>query len=111
MRYWIFFLLLFVCVRSSAQLVGTNIYLQGKYVEIGMNNNGSFGACNNATYGLIPPGYHTRSSFGGGTSALAEVFDYGHDGWTVGAPPYMGDYTYPGSPFEGWAIQVNGVRG
>lgn len=93
---------------SSAQLVGTNLFLQGKYVEIGMNNNGSFGACNSATYGTIPAGYHPHLP---GTSALAEVYDYGHDGWATGAPPYMGDYTYPGSPFEGWAIQVNGVRG
>src|ERR1043165_4026200 len=91
-----------------AQLVGTNLYLQGRYLEIGMNNNGSFGACNNATYGILPAGYHAHLP---GTGALAEVYDYGHDGWTVGAPAYMGDYTYPGSPFEGWAIQVNGTRG
>ncbi|MES2702929.1 MAG: gliding motility-associated C-terminal domain-containing protein [Bacteroidota bacterium] len=99
-----------LCCGSSAyaQLVGINVYLQGKYVEIGVTNNGSLGACNSATYGSIPTGYHPHLP---GTGALAEVYDYGHDGWTVGAPPFMGDYTYPGSPFEGWGIQVNGVRG
>jgi len=41
------------------------------------------------------------------------VYDYGHDGWSLPlspTPAYMGDYTYPGSPFEGWEVQMNGVR-
>ncbi|MES2701649.1 MAG: PKD domain-containing protein [Bacteroidota bacterium] len=109
MRNILLFLgLLAITQNASAQLVGTNIYLQGAYVEIGQTNNGSLGACNTAAYGIMPAGYHPHLP---GTGALAEVYDYGHDGWTTGAPPFMGDYTYPGSPFEGWGIQVNGVRG
>jgi gliding motility-associated-like protein len=79
--------------------------LQGRYVEIGINNNGSFGACNATS--TIPVGYHPHLP---GTFALAEVYDYGHDGWAVGAPPFMGDYTYPGSPFEGWELQIGTGR-
>ena len=83
-------------LRSSAQMVGTQLYIPGQWLEIGQTNYGSFGAT------PPPAGYHP---FPAGSN-LAEVYDYGHDGWTVGAPPLMGDYTYPGSPFEGFAIQV-----
>jgi gliding motility-associated-like protein len=86
--------------KVQAQLVGSDMYLQGSYLEIGLLPNASFGA--NAP----PAGYHPYPS---GTN-LAEVYDLGHDGWTVGTPPYNGDYTYPGSPFEGWEIQVAGAQ-
>jgi len=95
---------------SFAQLTGTNCYLQGRYLEIGQNRNASFGTCN--PQGAIPAGYHPHSTTlapPSGTN-LAEVYDYGHDGWTVGAPQYMGDFTYPGSPFEGWEIQIGASR-
>ncbi len=82
---------------ANAQLIMGNAFLQGHYLEIGMDGNGSFGAC---TY--VPASYHPHVSFG---NDLAEVYDYGHDGWTVGTPPYMGDYTYPGNPYEGWELQ------
>jgi gliding motility-associated-like protein len=85
---------------SVAQIVGGNVFLQGHWVEIGELPNGAFGACSS------PAGYHPHV-FG---TNLAEVYDYGHDGWTVGTPPYMGDYTYPGSPFEGWELQIGAGR-
>jgi gliding motility-associated-like protein len=107
-------ILMLCCSKSSmAQWVGTNVYLQGKYVEIGMTPNASFGTCN--PQGAIPAGYHPHMCFGCsgippmGTN-LAEVYDYGHDGWATGAPAYMGDYTYPGSPFEGWELQIGTGR-
>ncbi len=89
--------------ESSAQMAGSSIFLPGHYLEIGQENNGSLGpACSIAGY------YPHPSSFGG--TNLAMVYDYGLDGWTVGSPQYMGDYTYPGTPFEGWEMQVNGTR-
>ena len=92
---------------SQAQIVGTDVFMQGQFVEIGQNANGSFGACTS------PLTYHAHTSFGplptpGG--ALAEVYDWGHDGWTVGTPSMMGDYTQPGFPFEGWSVEVAGVK-
>ncbi len=80
---------------ANAQIVGSDIFLQGKFLEIGMNNNASFGTSSS------PSGYHAHTGPG-----LAEVYDYGHDGWTVGTPAYMGDYSLPGDPEEGWALQV-----
>ena len=96
---------LFSCSLSKAQIVGTNMFLQGRYLEIGMTPNASFGACSS------PASYHSHTATGGTPGgALSEVYDYGHDGWAVGTPAYMGDYTYPGSPFEGWELQVGTGR-
>ena len=99
-RVRLFLMLLTVCVacnyKLNAQLVTGEIYFPGHYLEIGQTTMGSFGA------DPPPAAYHPYPA----GSNLAEVYDYGHDGWTVGTPPLMGDYTYPGSPFEGWGIQV-----
>ena len=102
-------LLLLACLlifagKATAQMSGTSVFLQGNYLEIGEQGNGSFGA------GGIPAGYHPHLSTAGGGTYLAEVYDWGHDGWAVGAPNYMGDYTYPGSPFEGWELQIGTGR-
>lgn len=96
--------------KISAQMVGTNCYLQGRYLEIGMCPNGAFGTCN--PQGAIPAGYHPHTGATPGPSGtnLAEVYDWGKDGWAVGTPPFMGDYTYPGSPFEGWELQIGAGR-
>jgi gliding motility-associated-like protein len=86
-----------LAVGGFAQMVGSQIYLPGQFLEISQSPNGSFGT----DYSLTPPPvYHPH------VANLAEVYDYGHDGWTVGTPPEYGDYTYPGSPFEGWSIQA-----
>jgi gliding motility-associated-like protein len=99
--FLLIFIALFLCktMTSTAQIVGTDAFLQGSWLEIGEITNGSFGTSSS------PGTYHPH--FG---PELAEVYDYGHDGWTVGTPPLMGDYTYPGSPFEGWELQINGQR-
>jgi hypothetical protein len=44
---------------------------------------------------------------GTGTHELGFVADPDMDGWTVGAPPFFGDYFLPGLPFEGWSIQID----
>jgi gliding motility-associated-like protein len=82
-----------------AQIVGGSVFLQGRYAEIGIAENGSWGA------GAAPAGYH-----GGPGPNIAVVYDYGLDGWAVGTPPSFGDYIYPGTPFEGWSVQVAGNR-
>jgi uncharacterized repeat protein (TIGR01451 family) len=96
MIYW--------CSASYGQIVGANVFLQGNFVEIGMLNNGAFGAPSS------PAGYHPNPGASSTSTALAEVYDIGHDGWTVGSPPMMGDFTYPGYPFEGWGLQADGGR-
>ena len=83
-----------------------NLFLQGKYLEIGAQGDGSLGSS------VSPPsGYHPDCSYYlcGASNSLASVYDWGHDGWTTGTPNYMGDYTLPGSPWEEWDIEANGT--
>ena len=116
-RYTLFLstaLLVCCCTTAFSQMVGDNIFLQGAFVEIGIAPNGGFGSTLNAPAGYHPnnpgdffydPAAGTATSL---TSNLGFVADYGADGWTVGTPPYFGDFYLPGTPQEGWAIEVNG---
>jgi len=101
-------------VSANAQLVNCNTFLQGAYVEVGVNFNGAFGSSEPA-----PAGYHPRGAAcetnicGGGTTCgtnLGFVADPAKDGWAVGTPDYIGDYFLPGVPQEGWSIEVAGAE-
>ena len=115
----LFLVLLTLCSNTLyGQMVGDNVFLQGAFVEIGVAPNGGYGSTTPA-----PAGYHP---YLGGTiftfydplaattttsgNFLGFVADYGADGWTVGTPPYFGDFYLPGDPQEGWAITVGGVE-
>jgi gliding motility-associated-like protein len=89
---------------SKAQLIAPNCFLQGAFVEVGVAPNGAFGA------GPVPATYHPRSALGGGGTNIAVVYDYGRDGWAVGTPGFFGDFIFPGTPFEGWSVQIAGSR-
>ncbi len=107
-RFSLYFVIgvLFLCKTSIAQIVTGNLFLQGAYLETGMQRNGALGTSVNQ-----PSGYHHHGGSPpcGGSTVLASVYDWGKDGWTTGSPAYMGDYTLPGSPWEEWAIQVAGT--
>jgi len=101
--------------NTQAQIVSCNAFLQGNYVEVGINTNGAFGSSVNA-----PTGYHPRGSGGtlynscGATCTVTEelgfVADPNRTGWnpSVTGTGYFGDYFVPGTPEEGWAIESNG---
>jgi len=109
--------LLFVFGKTQAQLKDCNAFLKGAYVEVGINWNGAFGSSTST-----PPNYHPKGSSSvqnshacGDSCAISGsnlgfVCDPDKDGWTVGAPPYFGDYFLPGRPQEGWSIQVDSLR-
>lgn len=82
------------------QIVGTNAFMKGVYVEVGENHCGAYGSS-----ALPPAGYHPTLPMTG----LGFVADSDEDGWGVGTPHYCGDYFVPGSPVEGWALQVGGT--
>ncbi len=87
---------LLVSVAANAQIVGANAFMKGTYVEVGVNTCGVYGS------NVLPPaGYHPTEF-----SGLGFVADSDMDGWNVGTPDYCGDYFVPGSPVEGWEIQV-----
>ncbi len=87
----------------QAQLVGGSVFLKGQYVEAGICANGDFGAAS------APAGYHPHTSTAA-AGPLGFVCDVAMDGWTTGTPAYMGDYFTPGSPFEGWNLQIGSIR-
>ncbi len=91
--------------KTNAQMVGADIFLKGKYVEVGIAKNGWYGSDS-----LAPAGYHPHCPACFPSNALGFVADPAMDGWTVGTPAYMGDYFMPGTPFEGWEIQVKGGK-
>ena len=110
------------CVNiACAQLVSDNNFMQGKFLEVVVAPNGAWGNT------VAPPaGYHTFS--GGATSGYTDPvtgtayfgsstmdfqYDASHDGWATaaaGSVNYYGPYFLPGTPFDGWSVQVNGVR-
>lgn len=81
--------------KLSAQIVGADCFLKGEFVEVGINTCGAYGSP------VLPPaGYHPTEG------GLGFVADWESDGWDAGTPDYCGDYFVPGSPVEGWQIQI-----
>ncbi len=98
---------------ANAQLVGDNAFLQGQWLEVAVAPNGSWG--NTVT---VPASYHTRA--GSSTSYTDPLtgtlptgngmdfsFDQGHDGWATGTTPWVGAYFLPGTPFNGWQVEID----
>ena len=82
-----------------------DIFVRGRWVEFGLHKTAnSFG-----TSLLVPAGPDGEFHGNSNTGSMGFVADYGRDGWEEGSPPYSGDYFTPGSPFEGWAVEFNGV--
>lgn len=92
--------IVFSTQTTRAQLVSGKGFLQGKYLEVGMAQCGSFGSSV-----FAPTRYHTQ-----GSSYLGFVADVDKDGWTSGTPGFIGDYFRPGSPEEGFTIEINGYN-
>lgn len=91
----------------AAQTFDGNVFLQGHYLEVGLNENGAFGTSVN-----IPSGYHGNTydtMYNPYTSsysvplALGFVADPNKTGWTA----YYGDFIAPVTPNEGWGISDN----
>jgi hypothetical protein len=87
--------LFFTTITLNAQIVGDDAFLQGNYVELGVNHNGTY------VSDVAPPeGYHNNVD-----GYFGLVIDTDKDGWTEGTPNYCGDYFAPGSPEEGFIIE------
>lgn len=100
---------------ATAQLVNCNGFIKGNYIEVGVNSLGSYGSSTEAPTGYHPRGgnsvFNTCSmTIGPAGTSLGFVADPDKDGWSTGTPAYIGDYFLPGSPYEGWMIEVNGTK-
>lgn len=98
--------------HTYAQLVGDNAFMLGRWLEVGIAPNGSWGNTM-----PVPAGYTTRTGSAlsyvdpiTGTTATGNGLDFsydqGHDGWAVGSPAWYGAFFLPGTPFDGWQIQM-----
>ena len=112
---------LFFCNSAKGQLVSDDVFLQGRYLEVAVAPNGSWGNTVNP-----PAGYHTASGgatysytdpITGTTASSTTSMDFQYNvsmaGWGVagtGGIPFYGPHYLPGTPFDGWSVQVNGVR-
>jgi hypothetical protein len=75
-------------------------FLQGNFVEVGIGGNGHFGST-----GSAPDGYHPRDDEGEGR--IGFISDRDKDGWGNGQDD--GDFFVPGTPFEGFSVDVGGT--
>jgi len=109
---------MFVSGGAYAQIDSCNVFLQGNHVEVGVSPSGSYGSCVPAPSGYHPHGglsdsyYHPCSSGAYTPTPLGFVADPEFTGWdtTSSGSHYMGDYFLPGTPFEGWSVQIAGVQ-
>ncbi|MCA9036957.1 MAG: hypothetical protein KDA91_17600, partial [Planctomycetaceae bacterium] len=69
-------------------------FLQGSFVQVGLGADGAFGSD-----GVAPSGYALAGE------QLALTSDPDKDGFGT----YDGDFALPGSPEEGWGVQVGGI--
>ncbi|MBK8682664.1 MAG: T9SS type A sorting domain-containing protein [Chitinophagales bacterium] len=98
-HFTLFIILCFYSVFISAQIVGTNAFMKGNYVQAGISSSGCF-----VTDSLPPAGYEVT-----GLTGLGFIADPDGDGWDVGTPNYCGDYSNAGAPVESWGVQINEV--
>ncbi|WP_119081077.1 Ig-like domain-containing protein [Chitinophaga alhagiae] len=89
--------------NAQAQVVSGNGFLKADFIEAGIQANGAFGSTVKSPENFF---YSTRPDFEGRVGFISDV---GKDGWTVGSPAYIGDYFLPGSPYEGFSVQVDGT--
>lgn len=85
----------------SSQVVGTDIYMKGTSVEIGINGSGGHEGAR-TTINPPPPGMHQRGS----SSLFGFVANPQVNLWAQ----FNGDFYTPGSSENGWGIQVGSLQ-
>lgn len=91
------------CIQSSqAQIVSGVSFLKGKWIELAVSDCGTYASGAEGALVLAPDGYHENMLDG----TLSFTNDANADGWDTGIPDQCGDFIMPGSPEEGFAIQI-----
>ena len=90
--------------RPASTIQGTEAFLAGKYVQVGVRANGAFGSGSS-----VPANFQKQDSKGLGFVALRDktvaTWKEARDAGAA-AGKFDGDFFVPGSPYEGWALQV-----
>lgn len=82
------------------ETVGSDVFLGGNYIEIGISPNGYFGTTEEAPAGFHPPAAREQ---------IGMVAD--GDGFNIGNAPIAGDIFMPGSPAEGFVAAYKNAVG
>lgn len=91
----------------STQL-GTDVFLHGRYMEVGVHGSGSLGTATGAPSGFVG----TTGVFYPWSGGVGLITDFGQDGFDVGVPtPFSGDYFLPGEAVEGWTMAYQTAAG
>ncbi len=100
----LFFILLltsnFAFAQLESHLIEGEGWIKGNYVEIGVNNKGVFG--NNTAN--KPASFHDNREVG--NFLFGFIANPQKDGWV----DYDGDFFTPGSPEEGFSLEINGIN-
>lgn len=93
----------------EASLMGPDQFLQGNFVEVGIGGNGHFGSAGSAPDGFNPRDPGNEGGPGGSNlgGRIGFVSDRDRDGWGNGKDD--GDFFVPGTPFEGFGVDVGGT--
>ncbi len=91
-----------VVITANAQIGGDMSFLRGKYLEIAVSDCGTYTSGANGTVEDAPLIYDANTIDG----SLSFTHDVGLDGWDIGTPDQCGDFVMPGSPEEGFAVQI-----
>ena len=83
--------------QVKSQIVGTDAFLKGNYVEIGIKGNGGY----EGATATAPTGMHFRGS----STIKGFMANPQMDGWVN----YDGDYFTPGAPENGWGLKIAGI--
>ncbi len=96
--------LILVGFKVNAQMVGTNAYIKATSVEIGISG---AGGNEGVDMTISPPlaGMHARN--GGVNNYFGFVANPLVNGWAA----YDGDFFTPGTPENGWGVQIGNVAG
>lgn len=91
-------------VSTKAQMVGTDAYMKGNYVEIGIRGLGGFEGVD-VTSAPVPAGMHLRSA----NNLFGFVANPQMNLWAGSS--FDGDFFTPGSPENGWGIEIDSTGG
>lgn len=95
--------LYFITGTATAQMVGANAYIKATSVEIGINGAGGFEGVNTGVSPVLA-GMHPRTN----TAFFGFVANPQLNGWAGSA--FDGDFFTPGTPENGWGIEVGGTN-
>ena len=94
--------IIFFVLLSSILVAAKDVFLRGKWIEVGIHNVASYGT---STSTPIPAGFQAKSQASRWNNGLGFIADFAENGWTPSSGGFAGDYFLPGSPLEGWSVE------